>query len=122
MFVGAAEHFEEEFGAGLGERDIAELVEDEEAASGQSLEDAFESAIVSGLDDLGDERGDGAEADVFSLGAGGMSEYGADVGLGGAGVSHYQNVLVLLEAFTAHVQFQGKQDMSSLYYPSHKGV
>ncbi|HUW62924.1 MAG TPA: sulfatase-like hydrolase/transferase [Candidatus Bathyarchaeia archaeon] len=62
----------------------------------------FKLAAVSGFEQLGDARGDGLESDVFSLGTGGMSECGGDMGLAGAGVAYEEDVLALTEVLAAH--------------------
>ncbi len=45
-FVSAAGHFEEEFGAGLGEGNVAELVEDEQVECLDALEQAFQFTVL----------------------------------------------------------------------------
>ena len=67
-FIRAAEDLKEQFSSGLGERDVPELVEDKQMASCQAFEDAFELPVVPCFEELGDQRGYGMEADVFSLG------------------------------------------------------
>lgn len=101
-FIGPAEDFKEKFGPGLGKWNIAELVKDEKMVAGKLSEQTFELPVVPGFQQLGDEGGDRVEADVFSLGAGGMPERGGDVGLTGAGIAHEQDVLVLVKIFAAH--------------------
>ena len=101
-FVGAAYDLEEEFGAGLGKRDIAELVEDEQVEFGQAVEESFELAFFSGLEELGDEAGDGEEAHALALGADSVSEGGGEMGLAGAGIADEQDVFLDVEIVAAH--------------------
>ena len=101
-FVGAAEHLEEEFGAGFRKGDIAEFVEDEQVEFLQPLEQPGKLPVFAGFEELGDQGGDGVEAHALSLGTGGMAQGRGQVGLAGAGITHEQNVLPAVEVFAAH--------------------
>ena len=61
--VSLAEDLEEEFRAGLGEWDEAQLVDDEQLESGQLLLEVQQSSFVPSLDQLMDQRGGRGEAD-----------------------------------------------------------
>ena len=52
-FVGAADDFKQQLGAGLGKRDVAELVEDDEVVFGQPVEEPFELAFFAGPQGVG---------------------------------------------------------------------
>ena len=76
-----AEDLEEEFRAGLGEWDEAQLVDDEQLEPGQLLLKVEQSSLVPGLDQLMDQRCGGGEADRQPPLAGGESQAESDVGL-----------------------------------------
>ena len=61
--VSLAEDLEEELGAGLGERDEAKLVDDQQLEPCQLLLEVEQPPLVPGLDQLVDQRGGGGEAD-----------------------------------------------------------
>lgn len=48
-WAGAADDLKQQLGAGLGERDVAEFVEDDEVVFGQAVEEPFELAFFAGL-------------------------------------------------------------------------
>ena len=65
--VALAEDLEEQLGAGLGQRNEAELVDDQEFVTGEPLLEPEELLLVARLDELMRERGGGAEADAEAL-------------------------------------------------------
>ena len=81
--VSLAEDLEEELRAGLGERDEAKLVDDEQLEPGQSLLEVEQSPLVPGLDQLVDQRGGRGEADRQSPLAGGEPQTEGHMGLAG---------------------------------------
>ena len=68
--VALAEHLEQEFGAGLGERHEAEFVDDQQAVFSQLFLEAQQALLVPGLDQLVDQgrRRDEAHGEAFLTG------------------------------------------------------
>ena len=66
-FIGAADDLKQQFSADLGRRDVSELIENEQVEFGHPVEETFELAFFAGLDQLGDEVGEGKEADALRL-------------------------------------------------------
>ena len=91
--VALAEDLEEELSAGLGEWYEAQLVDDEQLESGQSLLEVEQSSLIPGLDQLVDQRGGGGEADRQPPLAGGESQAERDMSLAGAAVAYGDDVL-----------------------------
>ena len=72
--VALGEHLEQQLGAGLGERHIAEFVDDQQLVAGELALQAQQPLLVAGLDQLVDQGGRGGEADREALLAGGQSQ------------------------------------------------
>ena len=58
-----AEYLEQEFGAGLGQRHEAELVDDQKLVGGELLLEPRQLLVIAGLHELVDQRGGGDKAD-----------------------------------------------------------
>jgi len=101
LLVALAEDLEEQLCAGLGERDEAKLVDDEEPAGGDLLLQALEPPFVTGLEQLVDQRRCGREADGEALLAGRQAEAEGDVRLAGPAVSGCDDVLLAVDVFAA---------------------
>ena len=71
-FAPLREHLEERFGAGLGERHVAEFVDDQQLVSGELALQAEEPLLVVGLDQLVNQGRRGDEADRETLLTGGQ--------------------------------------------------
>ena len=91
--VALAEHLEQQFGAGLGERHVAEFVDDQQLVAGELALQAQQPLLVAGLDQLVDQGGGGGEADREALLAGGQPQAEGNVGLAGAAVADRDDVL-----------------------------
>ena len=96
-FVTLAEHLEQEFGAGLGERHEAKFVDNQQLVFGQLLLEAQQAFLVPGLDQLVDQgrRRDKADGEAFL--AGGQTEAEGDMGLAGAAVAERDDVLAAID-------------------------
>ena len=82
--VAFGDDLEDEFGCAFGEREVAELVEDDEFGAGVACDDAAELAAGFGGLELVGERGERGEADAASLLAGEDGERDREVCLAGA--------------------------------------
>ena len=96
-FVGPADDFEEELGRNLGARDVTEFIEDEEAEPFELLVEALELPVLPAFEELGDQSGNGEEADAPSLLTGGEGQGGGQVGLAGARVPDEEHVLAAVD-------------------------
>ena len=101
-FVSAADDIEEQFGTGLGERDVAEFVEDEQIESFELLHEALQFVAVALLEHMGHQGGYPEEAHPPALGAGGETQGGGQVGLTGTGVTEKEHVFALIDILPAH--------------------
>ena len=72
--VSLGEHLEQQLGAGLRQRHVAELVDDQQLVGGELALQAQQPLLVAGLDQLVDQGGGGGEADRQALLAGGEAE------------------------------------------------
>lgn len=88
-----AEHFEEQFGAGLGEQHIAQFVDDEQLDGGQLRLKPEQAPFVARLHQLMHEPGRGIEGHGESTLAGGEAERQGDVGLSGSAVAQSDDVV-----------------------------
>ena len=72
------EDLEDELGGAVGQREVAELVEDDELGAGVAADDAGELAAALGLLELVGEAGEGGEADAPALLAGADRQRGRE--------------------------------------------
>ena len=99
--VALAEHLEQEFGSGLGQRHEAALVDDQKLVGGELLLEPQQLLVIAGLDELVDQGSGGDEADREALLAGRQTETEGDVGLAGATVAERDEVLAALDVRAA---------------------
>src|SRR5579859_2374477 len=92
--IASAEHLEQELRAGLGQRHVAELIDDQELVAGELLVQAQQPFLVAGFHELMHQSGGGGEPDRESLLAGGEAETERNVGLARAGVAERDQVLL----------------------------
>ena len=85
--VGAGHHLEEELGAHLGKRHVAQLVQHEQLLAFQLFVKTLQGALLAALQQLGHQGGDRGEAHAASLGAGGAVPRAARIGHGIGGDS-----------------------------------
>ena len=69
-FIALAEHFEQQFGAGLGQRHEVKFVDDQKLVGGELSLEPQQLLVIAGLDEFVDQRGGGDEADRETLLAG----------------------------------------------------
>ena len=96
-----AEDLEEDVGAGLGKRHIAEFVDDQQFDGGELRLQFEETAFVAGFHQLMNEPGSCEEGDRDAALASGEAERQTDMRLAGAGVSESDDVLAGDEIFAA---------------------
>jgi hypothetical protein len=75
------DHLEQELGADLGERDVADLVDGDQVVARPAGQDPTELELLLGLDQFVDQVGGGGEADPPLLAAGSDAEGSQQVGL-----------------------------------------
>ena len=85
--VALAEDLEQQLGAGLGQRHVAELVNDQELGAGKPLLEPEELFFVACLHQLMNERSGGGKADAEALLTGRQPESEGNVGLAGTAVA-----------------------------------
>ena len=83
-FVAFGEDLEDELGGAVGQREVAELVEDDELGAGVAADDAGELAAALGFLEFVGEAGERGEADAAALLAGADRERGREHRLAGA--------------------------------------
>ena len=83
-FVAFGEDLEDELGGAVGQREVAELVEDDELGAGVAADDAGELAAALGFLELVGQAGERGEADAPSLVAGADRQRGRQHRLAGA--------------------------------------
>ena len=93
-FVALADGLEEQLGAGLRQRHIAQFVDDQQFIGGQLLLEAQQVLFVAGLDQFADQRGGGDEANAMAALTSGQTQRQGDVRLAGAAVAEQQDVLL----------------------------
>ena len=96
-----AEDLEEQFRAGSGKGDEAQLVDDQQVEPGQLFLQVQQAPFVPGLHHLVDQCCCGGETHGHAPLAGGQSQPQGHVGLAGAAVANGDNVLPALDVFTA---------------------
>src|SRR5215813_6396835 len=99
--VTLAEDLEQELRTGRRQRDIAELVDDQQLVGRQLALEAEQSLLVSGLDQLVDHSSRGGEADRQALLTGGQPQSESNVRLASAAVADCDRVLVASNVFAA---------------------
>ena len=77
-FVALGEDLEDELGGAVGQREVAQFVEDDELGAGVAADDAAELAAALGFLELVREGGEGGEADAASLLAGADRQRGRE--------------------------------------------
>ena len=87
LLVALREDLEQQLGAGLRQRHVAEFVHDQQILFGELLLKAQQALFVAGLEQLVDQRGGGGEADAIALLAGGQAQRQREVSFSGAGIS-----------------------------------
>ena len=105
-FVALADGLEEQLGAGLRQRHVAQLIDDQQFVGGDLLLEPEQSLFVSGLDQFADQCGGGDEADAMPALAGRQAERQRDVRLAGAAVAQQQDVFLARQELAA-CQFDG---------------
>lgn len=93
LFGPVGDDLEEQFGGHLGQRDIAEFVDDDQIHAGPALEHASEALFALRFDELVDQRGGGGKANAFSLAAGGDGQPRCQMGFSGTGLADQQHRL-----------------------------
>jgi len=101
-FVGLADTLEEQLSACLREGHIAQLVEDDQLLASQMPVKLGQQFLLAMLQELGNQAGDGVEADSPALAAGLIGQGRGKVGLAGAGVAHQEDVLPFVDVIAAH--------------------
>src|SRR6266851_8733043 len=91
--VALAEHFEQQFGAGLGERHVAEFVDHQQLVAGKLALQPQQSLFVARLDQLVDHGSRCGEADRQAFLAGCQPEAERHVTLPGAAVADRDHIL-----------------------------
>jgi hypothetical protein len=86
-FVALGEDLEDELGGAVGQREVAELVDDDELGAGVTGNDAGELAAALGFLEFVGEPGEGGEADAAALLAGADRQGGREHRLAGAAVA-----------------------------------
>ena len=71
--IGTADHIEEELGPGLGEGHEAQFVEDDQVLAFQLLDESVKGSLLSALQKMGDQAGDGEESYPAALETGGKA-------------------------------------------------
>src|SRR5215469_5241990 len=99
--VTLAEDLEQELRAGRRQRDIAELVDDQQLVGRQLALQAEQPLLVSGLDQLVDHGGRGSEADRQAFLTGRQPQSESNVRLASAAVADRDRVLAASNVFTA---------------------
>ena len=99
--VALGEDLEEQFRAGSGKGDEAQLVDDQQVQSGQLFLQVQQAPFVPGLHHLVDQAGGGGETHRHPALAGGQAQPQGHVGLAGAAVADGDDVLPALDVFTA---------------------
>ena len=82
-----AEHFEEQFSAGLGQRYEAQLVDDEQFVAGDLLLEAEQLLLVASLDQFANQSGSGSKAHAVATLAGSQAQCQGDVRFSRAAVA-----------------------------------
>ena len=103
--VAIGEHLEEQLGAAAAERQVAELIADEQIDAVELGQQAVEAMLLMGLLQLTDQAGGGEEPHPFAEATGGETQRGGDMGFSRAGVADEAAVVVLLDPFAAR-QFE----------------
>ena len=92
--VALADGLEEQLGAGLRQRHIAQFVDDQQLVGGELLLEAPQVLLVAGLDQFADQSGGGDEANAMAALTSCQTERQGDVGLAGAAVAEQQDVFL----------------------------
>ena len=101
LFVALAEHLEQKFGSGFGQRHEAQLVDDQQFVFCQLLLEAQQAFLVPGLHQLVDQGGRRDKANGKAFLAGGQTEAKGDMGLAGAAVAKSDDVVTTLDVLAA---------------------
>ena len=107
VLVAPAEDVEQELASGLRQRHVSELVDDQQADSGELALEAEQPLLVTRLDHLVDQVGGGGEVHGEAPLAGGEAEGQSDVRLAHAARAEQDRVLAALDVIAAcEVQHQ----------------
>ena len=93
-FIALAKGLEEQLGAGLGQRDEAQFIDDEKLIAGQQLLKTHQMLLVAGLDQFADQRRGSRKADTVAALTGRQAEGQRKVSLPGSTVAQQQHVLL----------------------------
>ena len=92
--ISTGHHIEEQFGPGLGERDVAEFVEDEQIEPFELFVEPLEQPVLAHLQKQCHQRCGGGEPHPLARRARGKAQGGGQVGLARAGVANQQHVVM----------------------------
>src|SRR2546426_181070 len=99
--VAAADELEEKIGAGAVDREIADLVDDEQARDGVDLEPLLQAPLRGRFRERGDQPGRRREEHAIAVLDGLESEADGQVGLPDAGWTEEDDILAVLDEVTA---------------------
>jgi hypothetical protein len=100
--IALRDQLEQQFGAGLGQRYEAQLVDDQQFDGNHLLLDAKEPAFVARLHQLVDQRGGGGEADGHALLAGCQPQAQGHVCFASSAGAEVDHVLASFDPFATH--------------------
>ena len=101
LLVALGEDLEQQLGAGLRQRHVAELVHDQEVLFRELLLKTQQALVVPGLEEFVHQRGGGGEAHPIAFLTGREPQREREMRLAGAGVAQRQDVLSPVEIFRA---------------------
>jgi hypothetical protein len=99
--VALADGFEEQLGAGLRQRHVAQFVDDQQFTSSELLLESAQIFLVVGLDQFADWGGRSDEADPVATLTSRQAERQANVGLAGATVAKQQDAFLVIQLLDA---------------------
>lgn len=107
-FIALADQLEQQLGAGPGERDKAQFVNDQQLVAGKLLLQAQEPLVVAGLDEFVNDGGGSGEAGFDAMLASRQADADGDMGLADTAGPQRDDVLAAIDelrASTADVSF-----------------
>ena len=99
-FMALGEDLEQQFGAGLRQRHVTDLIDDEQVDLGQRLLVAQQMFLVPGLDQRVHQGGGGGPQDGIAALACRQTQAQGEVALPGAGVAHDDDILAAVDVAT----------------------